>query len=53
MNYWLLALKEWNNRREGHKYLVPRRGTAEYQQVKALQEQIKKCVEEARYIEAP
>jgi hypothetical protein len=39
MNYWLQALKQWN---AGKKYTIPRKGTAGYQQVKAIEKQL--CV---------
>ena len=41
MNYWLQALKRWNT---GKKYTIPRRGTSEYQQVKAIEQQLRNCV---------
>jgi len=41
MNYWLEAVKRWNT---GKKYTIPRRGTPEYQQVKAIEQQLRNCV---------
>jgi hypothetical protein len=41
MNYWLEAVKRWNT---GKKYKIPRRGTPEYQQVKAIEQQLRSCV---------
>ena len=38
MNYWLEAVKRWNT---GKKYTIPRRGTPEYQQVKAIEQQLR------------
>ena len=39
MNYWLQALKQWN---AGKKFTIPRKGTQEYQEVKAIEHQL--CV---------
>ena len=41
MKYWLEAVKRWNT---GKKYTIPRRGTPEYQQVKAIEQQLRNCV---------
>ena len=32
---WIQALKHWNSKKGG-KYVIPRKGTAEYNEVKAL-----------------
>ncbi len=37
MNYWLQALKRWNT---GKKYSIPRKGSAGYQEVKAIEQQL-------------
>jgi len=41
MNTWLIALKHWNAQRGGT-YLIPKKGTIEYNEVMA----IKKCLDE-------
>ena len=41
MNTWLMALKHWNEKRDG-KYMIPKKGTTEYDEVMA----IKKCLDE-------
>lgn len=37
MASWVAALKEWNARKGGC-WCIPRKGTAEYEEVKAIQE---------------
>jgi len=41
MSFWIESLKYWNSRREG-KYMIPKKGTAEYNEVKAIMDQMKK-----------
>jgi hypothetical protein len=37
---WLNALREWN-KKKGGKYVIPKKGTPEYLQVKKIQEKMK------------
>lgn len=39
MNHWIHALKVWNAKKGG-KYVVPKKGTAEYNEVKKIQEKM-------------
>ena len=41
MNKWIKALKLWNSKRKGKKYLVPKKGTPEYAQVKKIMAKLK------------
>lgn len=42
MNFWLVALKKFNEGRE--KYLIPKKGSPEYEEVKNIQTKIQGCV---------
>ena len=40
-NFWFLALKVWNNKRSGMKYLIPKKGTPENAEVRQLADKMK------------
>ena len=39
MNSWIFALKEWN-KAKGGKYVVPKKNTKEYNEVKLIQSKV-------------
>jgi hypothetical protein len=41
MSSWLEAVKEWNARYNKGRYCIPKKGTAEYDAVRRIQEVIK------------
>lgn len=39
-NKWITALKKWNASRSNEKWCVPKKGTAEYQEVRKIMDEM-------------